>query len=266
MNEPVVREIRAEDVPALTELWLRVFGDPPAFVAHFFELLPELGTGAAAFDGERLLGAAYLLTAHELAAGGRRVRCGYLYAVAVEPEARGLGLGGALSRAAVSLGRARGAELICTLPAEPGLYAWYERVLGLRCVLRRESRELESRPGSAPVMLSAEEYGRYRELLLRDRPHLALTAAGLRLEELSCRVCGGGLFALDGGIAAACVCGEATEVRELFGAPPEAAAALGEALGTPRVRLWLPSREGEPYLAAEPGTLGADTACGLFFD
>ena len=266
MTEPVIREIRPEDRAALAALWLRVFGDSPAFVARFFELLPELGTGAAAFDGERLLGAAYLLTAQELVTSGARRRCGYLYAVAVERDARGRGLGGELSRAAAALGRERGAELLCTMPAERGLYAWYERQLGLRCALWREKRELESRPGPAPLPLSAAEYGLRREALLEGRPHMALNPAGLLLEEANCRCFGGGLYALDGGIAAAYVHEGVTEVRELLGAPPEAAAALGAALGTAETRLWTPAREGEPYLAFAPDNLPADTIWNLAFD
>ena len=266
MSEAMIREVRAEDVGALSSLWLRVFGDSPEFVARFFELLPELGTGAAAFDGERLLGAAYLLTAQELVEAGRSRRCGYLYAVAVEEAARGRGLGGSLCRAAAALGAARGAELLCTMPAEPGLFDWYEKILGLRCALRRERQELESRPGPAPAMLSAEEYGRFRELLLAGHPHMRLTPAGLRLEEANCLCFGGGLFALDGGIAAAYVHDGVTVVRELLGAPSESAAALGAHLGTARVRLWRPAPEGEPYLAFAPAGLPADTVWDLAFD
>lgn len=261
-----VREIRPEDRAALTALWLRVFGDPAAYVERFFELLPALGTGAAALEDGRLLGAAYLLTAQTLVADGRITPCGYLYAVAVEPEARGRGLGGALSRAAAALGRARGAELLCTEPAEPSLFAWYERVLGLRCALRRERRTLPSRPGLTPVPLSAEAYGRRREALLRGAPHMALSPAGLLLEEANCRASGGGLYALGDGLAAAYVSDGVTEVRELLGAPAEAAAALGAALGTPETALWLPSSAGEPYLAFDRSDLPAGTVWNLAFD
>ncbi|MBQ6465784.1 MAG: hypothetical protein IJJ43_05915, partial [Oscillospiraceae bacterium] len=175
-------------------------------------------------------------------------------------------LGGELCRAAAALGRARGAELLCTMPAEPSLFAWYERVLGLRCALRRERREFESRPGGEPVLLPAAEYGRRREALLAGLPHMALTEAGLLLEEANCRCFGGGLYALDGGIAAAYVHEGVTEVRELLGAPPEAAASLGAALGTAETRLWTPAREGEPYLAFAPADLPADTVWNLAFD
>ena len=261
-----IREIRPEDHTALVELWYRVFGDPVSYVEEFFRILPEIGSGVAAVENGVPVGAAYMITGLELCERDTSRRCGYLYAVAVEPNCRGRGLGGRLSQAAAALGRARGAELICTLPAEPGLYAWYEKLIGVRCALYRERRELESRPCPLPQPIGAAEYARRREALLCARPHLRLSQAAMRLEEANCRAFGGGLFAAGGGIAAAYVSDGVTEVRELLGAPEEAAAALGAVLGTPRVRLWLPAEEGEPYLAFSPADLPRNTVWNLAFD
>lgn len=261
-----IREIRTEDQPSLVELWHHVFGDPVSYVEEFFCILPEIGSGVAAFENGRLLGAAYIITAGELCESGQIRRCGYLYAVAVDPAARGRGLGGRLSQAAAALGRERGAALICTLPAEPGLYAWYEKLLGVRCALYRERYELDSRPFPVWLPIGAAEYARRREALLRGRPHLRLPEAALRLEEANCRAFGGGLYALGDGLAAAYVSDDVTEVRELLGVEPEAAASLGAALGTAHVRLWLPANSGEPYLASSPADLPPDTVWNLAFD
>ena len=261
-----IREIRPEDRDALVALWHRVFGDPEAYVEEFFRLLPEIGSGVAAVENGRPVGAAYIVTDLQLCEGEIIRRCGYLYAVAVAPEARHRGLGAALSRAAAALGRARGAELICTLPAEPGLYAWYERVLGVRCALYRERHELESRPGPVPQPLEAAEYLRRREALLAGLPHLRLSEVPIRLEEANCRASGGYLCALGDGIAAAYVDGDVPEVRELLGASDAAAAALGAALGTEKVRLWTPAESGEPDLAFAPADLPCGTVWNLAFD
>lgn len=261
-----LREIRPADESALVELWCRVFGDPASYVEEFFRILPEIGGGVAAIENEVPVGAAYMITALELCEGESSPRCGYLYAVAVDPAARGRGLGGRLSQAAAALGRARGAELICTLPAEPGLYAWYEKLIGVRCALYRKQHELESRPGLVPQPMSAADYGRRREALLRTLPHLRLSEAAMRLEEANCRAFGGGLYAVGDGIAAAYVSDDVTEVRELLGAPSEAAAAIGAALGTQRVRLWLPAESGDPYLAFAPAELPPGTVWNLAFD
>ncbi len=261
-----IREIRPEDRAALAELWQRVFRDPAVCAEEFLRSLPEMGSGAAAVEDGRVLGAAYIVTALHLRGGDRSRRCGYLYAVAVDPAARGRGLGTALSRAAAELGRARGAELICTWPAEPGLYAWYERVLGARCALYTAFRELDSAPGPAVRPLDPAEYGRRREALLAGRPHLYLEPAALRFEAVNLGVYGGGLYAVGDGIAAGFAADDVAEVHELLGALPEAAAALGAALGTKRVRLWQSAESGEPYLAFVPGDLPPDTVWNLAFD
>lgn len=261
-----IREIRPEDQTALVALWHRVFGDPVSYVEEFFRILPEIGRGVAAIENGVPVGAAYMITALELRDDEKSRRCGYLYAVAVEPEARGRGLGGSLSQEAAALGRAHGAELICTLPAEPGLYAWYEKLIGVRCALYRERRELASCSGPAPQLLTAAEYARLRETLLCGRPHLRLSDAAMRLEEANCRAFGGGLYAVGGGIAAASVDGGVTEVRELLGASEAEAAALGAFLGCARVRLWQPSPGGEPYLAFAPADIPPGTVWNLAFD
>ena len=48
--------------------------------------------------------------------------------------------------------------VLAGLPAEPGLYPWYERTIGLRCALRRRKEEIESCPGPVPAPLAPEEY------------------------------------------------------------------------------------------------------------
>lgn len=261
-----IRELLPEDRAALVALWHRVFGDPVSYVEEFFRLLPEIGGGVAAVENGAPVGAAYMITALELCEGESARRCGYLYAVAVDPAARGRGLGGALSQAAAEFGRARGAELICTLPAEPGLYAWYEKRIGLRCALYREQRILESCPGPAPQPLGAAEYARRREDLLRGRPHLRLSEAAMRLEEANCRAFGGFLCAVGDGIAAVYLDGDTAEIRELLGASEAEAAAIGAALGAKRVHLWRPARSGDPYLAFSPADLPENTVWNLAFD
>ena len=261
-----IREIQPQDHPALAALWQRIFCDPAVCSEEFLRMLPDMGGGVAAFEGEKPLGAAYIVTALQLREGEKSRRCGYLYAVGVAPEARGRGLGAGLSRAAAALGRARGAELICTWPAEPGLYAWYERILGARCALYLACRSFDSAPGPAVRPLAPEDYARRREELLAGRPHLFLEDGALRFEAFNLGVYGGGFFAVGDGIAAASVDGDAAVVRELLGAPPEASAALGEALGVGRVHLFESAPAGEAFLAFTPADLPPDTVWNLAFD
>ena len=252
MGDWVIREVRPEDAAALAALWHRVFEDPEELSRGFLAELPSLGGGVCAEEDGALLGAAYAVTDYRLG----DVRLAYLYAVAVLPEARGRGLGLALSREAAALGRRLGAEIVCTCPAEESLYPWYERAIGARCALRRRAERIESLPGPLPTPLGPEEYGARREALLADRPHVRLGSAALLQEQFNCRICGGDLLAVGDGIAAVYRDEEETAtVRELLcpeGADRRAlAAALGAALGTEKVLLLTPDGAGEPYMAAD---------------
>lgn len=240
----------------LISLWADVFGDPPALPARFLEELPSLGFGVAAVEGGHVLGAAYGVDAFSL----REERCLYLYAVAVRPEQRGRGLGAALSRAVFEQGKQRGAVYRCTEPAEPGLFAWYGRILGVYPVLYREERELIAAPGLPARPVGPEEYFTRREALLADTPHVAYTSALLRVEAESCRLSGGGLYAVGEGLAAACRDGEKAVIRECIGPEPERqAAAVGALLGVDRALLRRMGGSGTPLLAGEgpfpPGTV-----------
>ena len=265
MTEPIIREVLREDADALAALWHRAFGDPEELARDFLARLPALGGGVCAEADGVLLGAAYAVTDFFL----NEERIAYLYAVAVEEDARGCGLGAALSREAAALGRRLGAKIVCTLPAEESLYPWYERAVGLRCALRRRKEEIESRPGPVPTPLAPEEYAARREALLRGRPHVRLGTAALGQERFNCRLCGGDLLAIGEGIAAASVEEGVAVLRELL-APEGAdrtalAGAVAAALGAERALLYTPDAAGEPYMAADR-PLPADCAWGLALD
>lgn len=194
-EDPLCREIRRSDRAALVSLWARVFGDPPALVETFLDLLPEMGTGVLVEENGALLGAAYLLDGFMLVSpDAAPKKCGYLYAVAVEEHVRGRGLGARLSQAAAGLGRSRGTEILCTLPAEASLYAWYDSVLSL-CYVNRRVSYLSS-PAHSPTPLSAEEYGLRREALLHGCSHVRLSPPTLRFQRELCLCYDGGFYAV----------------------------------------------------------------------
>ena len=271
MTEPLLREYRPADVPVLISLWCRVFGDPEALPACFFRLLPEMGSGVVAeLEGE-LAGAAYIVDGLELVhADGTSHRCAYLYAVAVDERFRGLGLGAAVTRAASELGRERGADIICTLPADRGLYAFYEKQISVRCALRRDRRTLPAHPGAPLVALDAADYLRRREALLQGRCHQRLSPAAMTFEQNNCELSGGGLFAAGDGLAAAYQTDGRCVIRELLSPDPAVretlAAAVGHALRCAQVVLYSPALAGEPYLAAPPGRIPSDCVWNLAFD
>ncbi|MBO6041142.1 MAG: GNAT family N-acetyltransferase [Oscillospiraceae bacterium] len=262
-----VREIRPEDSAALIDLWRRVFGDPEELAASFLRLLPEMGGGVAAFADGEPAGAAYIVTG--LKVGDKRAA--YLYAVAVSPPFRGMGLGERLSVSAAVLGRRLGADFVCTLPAQPGLYDWYEKRIGTRCALYRRSEVIDAHEGPALIPLSPAAYNERREELLAGLPHLSLSEAAITYESINCRCFGGGLYAVGGGIAAAYVEDGRAVLREVLCSDPAGrpalAAAAASALGCAQALLYSPGGHGdEPYLAAEPGALGTDCVWNLAFD
>ena len=202
-RERFCREVRSDDREALISLWVRIFGDPPELAEAFLDLLPEMGSGVLMEENGELLGAAYLVDGFTLVApDSEPKKCGYLYAVAVEERARGKGCGARLSRAAAEIGRARGAEMICTLPAESSLYNWYASVLSLYYVNRKV---FYFSPAFPPAkMISAEEYDGMREAILAGRCHVRLSLPALRFQQKLCLSYGGGLYAAGESIFCAC--------------------------------------------------------------
>jgi len=262
-----IREIRTEDHAALIALWHRVFEDPEELAAAFLRLLPEIGSGAAAFVDGQLAGAAYIVTGLTV----EDKRAAYLYAVAVHPEYRGLGLGMAVTKEAAALGRALRADFVCTLPASRSLYGWYEELIGTHCALYRREETLPVRPGPMVRSLFAEEYNARREEFLAGKAHMTFSPAAARYEAINCRCFGGDFYAVGDGIAAAYREEDLAVVREVL-CPNEGdrrlcAAAVGDAMGCRRVKLYTPGKKGDlPYLAAEPGALPEDCVWDLAFD
>lgn len=272
MSDAVIREYRGGDIPEMSALWQAVFGDSEALVNSFLELLPDMGTAAVAEVNGKIAGAAYAVTGMELvSASGKVQTCGYIYAVAAAPEFRGSGIGRALTERSAELARARGAEVICTLPAEESLYAWYKTILGTECALHRQRLEAESAAAAPPVQsLSSSEYGQRREALLSDRCRMRPSHTTLEFQRRFCEELGGGLYACGGGICAAYLEDGAAVIKELI-APDGTDAAdiatpIGAWLGTKLAVYYLPAPDGEPYLAAIPGEIPSDCVWNITFD
>ena len=271
MTAYLLREYRPGDRAALTSLWRQVFGDPEDVVAAFFDALPGLGVGTVAVYEGRPVGAAYVLDALSLVdAAGRQRRCGYLYAVAVDPAHRHQGLGAKLSREAANMALKRGAEFICTLPAEPSLYAWYEEILGLSCALHRQHFTVTASPVWPAEELCPESYLARREALLGGRPHLCPAPSVMAFAGQFYSLFGGGLYACGGGLCAACVEDDRALIGELIApegvAAADVASSLCAALGCRDGQYALPAADGEPYLSAPAGLLPPDCVWNLSFD
>ncbi|MBQ9686753.1 MAG: GNAT family N-acetyltransferase [Oscillospiraceae bacterium] len=270
MRDFTIREYVSADVPALSLLWRKVFGDSLRLITSFLAQLPQMGSAVVAVREGKVVGAASVVDGFGLLVPGRRPQIvGYIYAVMVDPDSRGLGIGKALTREAAVLGQRRGASLICTLPASDGLYGWYREVLGVECVLRRTRYETAAADRAPVKELTAAEYLLWRNMLLRVRPQLQPMQPAMEFQRQFCKLLGGGLYTCAGGICAAYLDEGVCVIKELICADADRediAASVGKLLGTERVVYYLPSDTGEPYLAAPPGSVPADCVWNLTFD
>lgn len=250
MTDFILREYRKDDLPALRRLWRDIFGDSEAFIDTFYAALPTVGTCAVCELDGRIVGMAHALTAMEY--DGRRL-C-YLYAVAVESSVRRQGIGEAVVGKTVALARERGAELVCTLPANEGLTPWYERIIGTKYRLRRTYRETDSAPLLPVAPLSPAAYRARREELLKDTPHTVPSSGLTELTNALYQEYGGGFFSCGEGIACALPDGNCAVVLELIaptGGEQDAASSVGAFLGKAKTGYYIPSETGDSFIASD---------------
>lgn len=251
-----IRHYQKDDIPAMRALWKRVFNEREAYLDAVFTLLPDVGGAAVAVDGKgALLGAAYAMTGYELLAGKESPHLGYVYAVAVDESARGQGLGGELTKAAAAICREREAVIVTTLPAEESLYAWYEKCIGTKHVLRREKKCVPARQSVDIMKMTATEYMLWRENILRGKAHIHLSHPMLETQRALCEAYDGGLYASSDGIFAAYRDGESLIVPEILcvqGLPADTAASAAAQLGCRKAVFFTPVEQGgEPYIASD---------------
>lgn len=271
MAEYLIREYTLSDICAMKRIWCNVFGDTEDFVDSFFALLPDMGSAVVAEQNGEIVGAAYVLNGMELIGNGIvKPICGYIYAVAVEPESRGGGIGSALVKEAEQLARRRESTVICTLPAEESLYRWYRDLLGFECVLHREKHEVKCSAAEPVMELSSTEYMMWREMLLNGKNHMHPSSPTLEFQRQFSKMLGGGLYSCASGICEAHMDDGVCIINELICAFPEdrdiIAASVGASLGAESAVYRLPSDSGEEYIAALPGTIPTDCVWNLSFD
>ncbi|MBQ2960342.1 MAG: GNAT family N-acetyltransferase [Oscillospiraceae bacterium] len=273
-----IREYKIFDVPAMRRLWHEVFGDPEELTEIFYLMLPDMGSAVVAVEDKKIIGMANVINGMELIERGVQYIehekeppvCGYIYAVAVDPEHRGKGIGRELCLEAEKLARKRESDIVCTLPASESLYKWYRDIMGFEPVLRRKSFEVKCEARDLCMELSSTEYMMWRESMLRNKSHLHPSHITLEWEKQFCKVFGGGLYACSSGICAAMKDGDTCVIKEIISAFPgdEAviAASVGKQLGCEKAVYYLPSSDGMDYLAALSGSIPADAVWNFTFD
>lgn len=260
-------------------LWTEVFGDGPEFQRDFRRLCAPEGPLVLTEDGALRS----MLSLPELAlvlADGKKLRAGYVYALATRPECRGQGWAGMLLETAAGLARDRGLDCLLTVPAEPELFAFYERH-GFEPGFYR--RETTAQPAPARLeALTPAQYAALREELLAGRAHTAYTPSQLIFQRGLCPGPGSGLYRLELARGPGCAAVEnwagGPVVKELLCAPGDegqGAAACAALCGRPvTARVPAGRSEGTPlgairWRSGTPASLRAGAAggwLGLAFD
>ena len=243
---------RGREIEAAKSLWTDTFGDGPAFQERFYRLCDPEGPLVLAEDGELRS----MLALPELAlvpADGRRLRAGYVYALATRPDFRGQGFAAALIETAAGLARDRGLDCLLTVPAQPSLFGFFEGC-GFRAGFTY--KEETAAPAAAPAIpVAPAEYAALREKLLAGTVHTAYTDNQLAFQQLLCPHPGSGLYRLELARGPGCAAVEnwpdAPVVKELLcasGDIGQGAAVCAALCGRP-VQARFPAADGQPFAA-----------------
>lgn len=206
----MTRRSRPGDEDGLKRIWKLSFDDEDSFVESFFRHVYEPGTAVVLERGGKLVSAMYIIWGVKLVLPGRVIRCPYLYALGTLPEHRGMGYGEEVTRQAAITAAADGGE-VGVLPADDGLYRWYERRLGAKAAFYVRERTFTFPPSPRPqpelrapmAPVTPGEYAVLREELLDGTPHIRFDDKLIRWQRELCRESGGGLLRLGDEAAAA---------------------------------------------------------------
>lgn len=230
----ICRPSTARDVPRLRELWTVAFGDSDAYQDNFF---------LHYYTPDRVLvlevdNTVYAMTAwfgSELALPeGKAFRCGYLYAVATDPEKRGLGYASALLSFCDSYLKQHGYHAVSTVPARPDLHIFFGQNGFRECFVQGEiTHTIDSLPPVTDTNLSLSEispaqYRTLREQMLSSIAHINLDLDGIGYQHGACKLGDGGFFTLENRAIFALEKGEGDTfyLKEILGETADRQAAL----------------------------------------
>jgi ribosomal protein S18 acetylase RimI-like enzyme len=202
-----VRIAAPSDVPALKELWQKVFGDDRTDIDRFFDVYFSPDMTAVIGQAGAPVAAAYIVPVGDLVRPGRAPeKCSMLYAIATHPDCRGRGYGEAVTRTAAILAVKSGYPAVVLKPAEDSLFGFYEKRSSFReffvsCDFQVSSSELAEpvhRLSLFPV--TPGDYRALRSRCLDGAVYIDADERALSYQSDLYAPAGGGLYAItDGG-------------------------------------------------------------------
>ena len=199
MNEIITRNPRADEVPALRDIWKNTFGSigEESFFRHYYN--PEFCIVAEYDNAAATVG--YLVPYGEIVCGSETIRSAMIYSVATVPQCRGMGLGTAVVNELIKKAYKSGFPAVVLCPSSDELFDYYSKQTGFRDWFYTDELTLKAVPAvtnnASIIEINATEYNTQREELLKGITHIKHDIYALEYQVLLCNELGGGLFRID---------------------------------------------------------------------
>ena len=197
-----IRPATPAEIPQVKALWKKCFRDPAEYIDAFYNSFCTTDQVLVVVEDGRVRSMASLLPASIRDTEGEPYPAAYLYALATDPDFQGHSHARQLLQAADELLVERGYMAMALVPASPSLHKFFKAVGMDECFAHRKSEFLASsltgkaRNGTF-TPIGPEEYNAIRESYLHGSVHVAYSDDLIRLQELSSRMTGGGLFRVE---------------------------------------------------------------------
>lgn len=231
-----IRPSRPEEIPAQKRLWKLAFGDDEKYIDWFYRCCGRPEDMLLLLEEGQLASMLALLPQEVVLPGGETARAWYIYALATDPTVRSRGYGRQLLHYVDFHLRARGADCVTTVPAEPSLFKFFGTVDFAPSFSTRKLELLRDMvpdvaPGDRAEPVEAEEYNAIRERLLEGTPHVRYGQELIRYQQGLGQMSGGGLYRVEAGGAVGCAAAEYVDkesvlFKELLLPPEQMSAGL----------------------------------------
>lgn len=197
-----LRKAKAGEEGAVAALWNRVFGDDEAFLREFYRLcIPFDRMLTLTEDGV----VRSILCAPDMTLrcpNGKSLNCGYMYALATDPEVRERGFGRDMMRYGEVYLKGRGADCAILVPAEPSLFRFFDSLSYIPAFshIRREvtwHEVPEVEPGDRLAPAEAAEYNALRRRWLEGRLYADCGDDLVEFQKRLAQAAGGGIYRLE---------------------------------------------------------------------